>query len=360
MDHRPAKPQDLSKEWSGGRFRKVYYLMGQLDEVKDAVAELKSRFQADCFNLSEFTREEDSGAAAVSDALTQPVFAERRLVIVSNPRIAARDPEPFIEYLKDPLATTTLVMVSDQRKPGAKDPLASLASSQGAVCVYYPLRDFEARARLAEETRKWGKSLAADAAELLVEEAGLDWHILRQEVEKAALFVGEARAISRDDVLACLGYRKGADPYILTRLVGRRELGPCLSHLRAIFSAGKAEDHAFPVLAQTRNVVAKQLRAMRLLREGAAPDSVLAALRIKDWGTYEGFLGWLRPLSERRLARDLAACARVEADLKSKTWLDPHQEVERLVVELCREQATSRTSAVAPRPSIPSPGAGPT
>ena len=39
--------------------------------------------------------------------------------------------------------------------------------------------------------------------------------------------------------------------------------------------------------------------------------------------------------SEARLRRDLRRCLEVEADLKSKAWLDAKLELERLVVELC-------------------------
>ncbi|MBI5884140.1 MAG: hypothetical protein HZB91_13680 [Elusimicrobia bacterium] len=336
MESRPLSSRDLSKEWASGRFRKFYYLLGQPDDARDAVAELKARFKADSFNLSEFTRESDPAHAAVSDALTQPVFADRRLVIVGHPKIAGRDPEPFVEYLKDPLASTTLVIVSDDRKPGVKDPLVSLANTHGAVCVFYALRDYEARGRVTDDARKLGKSLSPDAAEFLVEEAGLDGHILRQELEKAALFVGSAGSITRDDLLACLGYTKGADPYVLSRLIGRRDLSRCLAHLKVVFSAGKAEDHVFQILAQTRNIVVKQLRAKRMLRQGADPDAVLDELRVSRKKLYEGFLEWLSPLTERRLTRDLGACLRSEADLKSKAWLDARQETERLVVELCR------------------------
>ncbi|MFA6318622.1 MAG: DNA polymerase III subunit delta [Elusimicrobiota bacterium] len=340
MESRPLPSRDLLREWAAGKFRKFYYLMGQPDEVRDALVELKARFKADSFNLGEFSREGDRSSAAVSDALTQPVFSERRLVIVSHPKIAKADPEPFVEYLKDPLETTTLVVVSEDRKPGIKDPLAALAFKHGALCVFYALRDFEARGRLVDEARKLGKTLTLDAAEFLVEEVGLDVHILRQELEKAALFVGSATSIERTDILACLGYTKGVDPYILSRLIGQRDLRRCLAHLETVFSAGRAEDHVFQILAQTRNMVIKQLHAKRMLRQGADPEAVLDKVKVSRKKLYEGFLDWLAPLTEPRLARDLARCLSVEASLKSKAWLDARQEAERLVVELCRKRAT--------------------
>ncbi|MBI5210485.1 MAG: DNA polymerase III subunit delta [Elusimicrobia bacterium] len=329
------KPQDLSKEWSSGKFRRAYYLLGQPDDVKDALAELKKRFKADSFNLSEFSRETDPPSAALSDALTQPVFADRRLVIVAHPKIVAQDPDAFLDYLKNPVETTTLVLVSHDKSASAKDRLVAPASAAGAVCVFQPLKPWDTPARLIKEAARWGKSLAPDAAELIVEEAGCDWHVLRQEIEKATLYVGQAKAITRQDILACLGYHRGADGYLLTKHVAQRDLKGCLSHLQAVFSAGKAEDHVYPLLAQIRNAVSKQLRARRMLRQGTGEHEVLDALRLRS-KFYDGYLQWLRPLTESRLTIDLRACLSTEVGLKSKTWLDPRQEVERLAVRLCR------------------------
>ncbi|MDE2511750.1 MAG: hypothetical protein KGL74_11570, partial [Elusimicrobia bacterium] len=85
------RPPELLKEWQAGKFRPVYYLFGEESAAKsDAVLKLKELFKADDFNLFEFSGDPGSEAPAIlSEALTLPVFSDRRLVVVRNPKIPA-------------------------------------------------------------------------------------------------------------------------------------------------------------------------------------------------------------------------------------------------------------------------------
>ncbi|MBI4371639.1 MAG: DNA polymerase III subunit delta [Elusimicrobia bacterium] len=322
----------LLGEWKAGRFRPVYYLLGEESAAKaQALLELKKLFGADDFNRRELDAQ--AGAqAAIAEALTLPVLAERRLVIVRGPRLPAEARAAFAAYLESPCATTTLVLLCDDRRPDRRDPLAAAAARAGAVCVFAPLDEGTAAERLIARARELGKTLAPRAAEALVAEAGTDWGVLAGELEKAALFVGNAPGIGVEDALQCLGYRKSADPWALERLVQERDLKACLDQLAALFADGKPEDAVFRALAQIRGACLKQLKAKRLLRAGAAPREIETRLRI----FYDrGFFARAERVGEERLRRDLRRCLEVEADLKSKSWLDPKLELERLVVELC-------------------------
>ena len=332
------RPGDLLKEWQAGKFRPVYYLFGEEAAAKfDALQSLKALFKADDFNLFEFSGDPNSEADAIlSEALTLPVFADRRLVIVRSPKIPAEARAAFAEYLKSPSPTTTLVLLSDERRPDKKDALAAAASAAGAVGLFAPLSDEEAAERLIAAAKKAGKALAPEAADAIVAEAGTDWGILNGELEKLILFVGAEAAIGTDAALLCLGYRKSADPWAFERLVQARDLKACLGQLREQFADTKPDEVVFRSLAQIRGAYLKQLKAKRMLKAGLAPREIEQKLRI----FYDnGFFARAQRVTEERLRRDLRRCLEVETDLKSKTWLDSKLEFERLVVELCSPTA---------------------
>ena len=328
------RPDDLLKEWRSGKFRPVYYLFGEESAAKsDALLALKSLFQATDFNLFEFSGDPSSESAAViSEALTLPVFAERRLVIARNPKIPADARAAFADYLKSPSATTTLVLLSEDRRPDKRDVLANAASVAGAVCIFSPLTEEEACSRLIVRAQSAGKTLAAEAADALVAEAGTDWGILSNELEKLILFVGAETTITPAAALQCLGYHKSADPWAFERLIQSRDMKACLIQLGEQFSGSKPEEVVFRSLAQVRGAYLKQLKAKRLLKAGLGQREIEGKLRI--W--YDnGFWSRAERVTESRLRRDLRRCLEVEADLKSKAWLDPKLEFERLVIELC-------------------------
>lgn len=332
------KPADLLKEFKAGKLRPVYYLFGEEAAAKaQALDQLRELFKGDTFNLCEFSGDPDQEAPAiVSECSTLPVFSDKRLVIAKNPKLLADARETLAAYLKDPLPSTTLVLFSDDRKPDARDALAKAAAAAGAVCVFSPLKEEEALDKLKACAKAAGKTLSDEAATALVAEAGTDWGVLSQELEKAVLYAGKSKEISGDDALAVLGYRKAADPFALSRLVAERKLAESLAHLRRLFDGGKTEDSAFRALAQISAAVTKQVKAKRLIKAGVPSESILGKLRLHPYWDRD-YLRQLGKFHEKRLARDLKRCLMTEADLKSKTWLDPRLELERLVVDLSRD-----------------------
>ncbi len=338
------RPDDLLKEWRSGKFRPVYYLFGEESAAKaDALLKLKELFKADDFNLVEFLGDPNfESPAIVSEAMTLPIFADRRLVIVRNPKIPAAAREAFADYLKSPSATTTLILLSEDRRPDKRDTLANVAGASGAVCIFSPLTEEEACSRLIAHAKSAGKALSPEAADALVNEAGTDWGILTNELEKLILFVGTGTNIPPAAALQCLGYRKSADPWAFERLIQSRDMKACLVQLSEQFADSKPEEVVFRSLAQVRGAYLKQLKAKRLLKAGLGQREIEGKLRI--W--YDnGFWSRAERVTEPRLRRDLRRCLEVEADLKSKAWLDPKIEFERLVVELCTP--TERLAATA-------------
>jgi DNA polymerase-3 subunit delta len=337
MDLAPAQ---LAAEWKAGKFRPVYYLFGEESAAKgEAVLRLKAAFKPDDFNLREFPvdgQPVDAGPV-LAEAMTLPVFADRRLVIVHNPKLLAEARAALADYAKAPSPTTTLVLLSEDRRPDKRDALyGAVSASQGAVCVFSPLTEDEAVERLVAEAKKAGKTMDAGVAAAIVADAGTDWAILAGELEKAMLFVGKGTTIGLDAVSASMGLGKQIDPWAFERLVSARELKPCLSYLGDAFAEAKPEEVVFRSLAQARAAYLKQLKAKRMLKAGLQTREIETKLRI----FYDnGFFARAQRVSEDRLRRDLRRLLEVETDLKSKAWLDAKIELERLVVELCTPKA---------------------
>jgi len=325
---------ELLKEWETGPLRPAYCLLGEETSAKsEALKRLKGWFKADDFNFREFS-DADDPEAIVAEAMTLPVFSERRLIIVNTPRILAAAKAAFVAYLKDPLKSSCLVLLSDEKKADGKDALMKAASAAGALCVFAPLKEEQAQQRLMAAAKQEGRTLTQEAAMSLVAEAGTNWGILRQELDKMLLF-SSAKELSQADVIQCLGYRKSADPFALSRLIQERKLKDCLSHARRLISEGRADEQVFRILAQVSAAVAKQLRAKRMLKARQAPEAIFRSLRLHPYWDRD-YLGMVGRLEESRLIQDAKACLRTEEDLKSKSWLDPKLEIEKLIAGLCR------------------------
>lgn len=323
-------PSAVSQEWKSHKFRPAYLFLGEDDAARQqAFAELKAAIDADPFNLCEFSTEpvED----IVSAVSTLPMFADRRLVLVKNPRLGAAAKKAFAEYLKDPNAAAILALESEDKRPDSRDALTSAVAAKGAVVVFQPLREDEAARRLVAEAEKAGVALDEEAAELVVEEAGTNWGILRSELAKMLLFAKGRKTLGREEALACLGYRRDANPFDLPRLVLARDRAGALKNVRRLLEEGADE---FQLLAQVRAAVNRLFKAKRLAAAGRPQAQIFGELRLHPHFDRD-FLKLAAQTNEAKLVRGLKACLDVEVSLKSKAWLDGQVELERLIAYLC-------------------------
>lgn len=330
-------PKSLFQEWKGGAFRPAYLFCGEDAGSKQAAVEtLRELLRADAFNSHDFPGSLDAQAAEIASACaTPPMFSARRVVIVRNAEFAAAGRRILADYLRSPLETTTLVLLSGEAKADPKDAIAMGVAALGGVVLFKALAEGEAVARLRDEARRGGFELEAAAAELLVSEAGGNWGILRAELEKLRLFVAGKQKAGVEDAAACLGYRKEANPFELARMVQRRKAPEALALLRRML---EEDEKPFALLAKITGALSQQLRAKRLAKSGVPPDQIFRELRVNKYYNAD-FLKLAAETGEASLIRGLRACLDAETALKSSSWLEPKIELESLVLKVCGKDA---------------------
>lgn len=333
-----AALEAAARDWKAGRFQAAYLFAGEDAAAKGSALEaLKKALKADDLNTSEFSGESDEQAAdIVSVCRTAPMFSERRLVVVRNLKFKLEARQALAAYLDAPAPTAVLVLFSadaPSQKKGEKNLIADAVAKHGQVLTFGPLGPEEAAARLKEEARGAGFELPEEAVEAILEEAGTSWGILKGEVEKIRLFLKGRKSAGAQDVLACLGFRRDAGPFELSNAVERRDLKASLGALHRMLEEGSS---AYEILPNISRAVNSQVKAKRYLKAGVSSFEMWGKVRV--FGPRQPpFLKALEGLSETRLLNDLKACLRTEADLKSKTWLDPAVELGQLVARLCRK-----------------------
>lgn len=334
-----GSPEAALKAWKQGKPAPVYLFAGEDSTSKSAaIAALKAALGVDDLNVSEFSGDQESQAAEiVSLCRTAPMFSPRRLVVVHDVKLGKSGRELLAEYPASPSDTSVLVVFYPEALPSYKsgidkDPVLRAFSARAEVVVFGPLTREEAARRMREEAKRSGFELSDEAVEAVLEEAGTQWGIIQSELEKIRLFLKGKKSASTADILACLGYRQEAGPFELGNALERRDLKASLGVLRRMLEEGST---VYELMPQVSRAVLVQLKAKRLLKAGVSEFELWGKLRIFDKGRQGSFLKAVKALSDARLVGDLRACLRVEADLKSKAWLDADIELEGLVARLC-------------------------
>jgi len=191
----------------GGRFEPAYLLAGEDGYlVGRALARLMDKALGSGsrdFNLDIFHGMDCSPSDAVSAAMSMPMMADRRVVVVKGID-RMRKPEQLAEYLESPSPTTVLILVAEGVERSKAMSLARRFEA-GVFTYFYPPRDSETPARITEMAGDYGYSISRDAAGYLKDMLGNNLALIDAELKKVINHVGDKKTIGIEDVTDAVG-----------------------------------------------------------------------------------------------------------------------------------------------------------
>lgn len=237
----------------------------------------------------------------------------------------------LLRYLSEPSPSTCLVLTC-QKKLEAGHPLVRAVTAKGRLVP----ADVPGRKELIPWTRhylkkKWGKSLAPDAAALLVDRCRQERLLLRGELDKLANYVGERREIEAADILAVVGKTSEESVFELLDAIGKREAGEALRLARECASRG---EEPLAVLGLLARQVRLTWQAKAMLAQGVVPGEIGRRLAVHPY-VAEKTVQQAKKSDEAHLMQALQAV--LEADVLIKTGTcPPRTALETLCVRLCQ------------------------
>ncbi len=309
--------------------------------LDDAVAALDRCLfgepSAAAFDRHVFDAREVSVEAVLNAALTVPVLAPRRLVVVRHVQAwPSRAAASLEAYAAAHSPTTCLVLLAGEALgPNRERPSPHwlLAAVPGSAQVEVGLR----RGRAVEDwlrrrAEAEGIAVTEEAARLLVQMVGEDGARLLGEVRKAALAGGpDHRVVGVREVEAVVGEHRVTGLFELTRAVERREVGAALRALDRLLAT---EEPLLLLAALVRDARAAWT-AREAQQRGLGVAEIARRLR-RPPAAVEALLGVLGGESAATLARRLDRCWQAERRLKSGG--EPRAELTALVTDLCRDR----------------------
>jgi DNA polymerase-3 subunit delta len=323
------KVEAVLSELAEGQIRPAYLLAGAeallRDDALEAIEKAVLSSGPRDFNLDRL----EVGKATpgrLEEALENlPVMAERRLVILreTEGRGAKLDAawggviESWLARV-DATTANVLVLVSgkvDKRNKwvkGFRDPAALVECDA-------PKQSRELAGFLAQEARRQGLTLDADAAALLAERVGPQLMLLRQEIEKAALLAGPGEPVTRRHVEMAVSAVAEEPIWDLTDAIGQGRVADAVNLLSRLLAQGSAPPAILGALAS---------HFRRLVRVGhgesvAGPPFVVRKLEQQA-----------RRYSARRLVTCLRAIHRADVELKGGSVMRSERALEQLVLGL--------------------------
>jgi DNA polymerase-3 subunit delta len=285
------------------------------------------------FGLSAHPGDKATYAAVHDELETLPFLSPRRLVVVDNADpFVTRERQRLEKYAAKPSATGVLVL--DVHTWQASTKLAKAVPDAGTVVCKTP-----ATHHLPQWCKEWcaaqhGKDLAVPAARLLVDLVGPDMGLLDQELNKLAVYAGEAKRITEEDVDRLVGQSREENTWKIFDLIGAGRVGDSLTFLGRLLDQG---EDPLRLLGAFSMQLRRLAQAARLHGDGLALDKALDEVGVPSFpAARQGAQQQLRHLGRRRLNQVYDWLLQTDVGLKGGSQLPPRTLLERLVVQLAR------------------------
>ena len=263
-----------------GKLGSIYLIVGDgyaCDQVLRTIQEVHAGGDGtgSVAPMERFRAGEHAVDLVLASALTMPMFAERRLIVVRHcDEWKADSLNALIPYVEKPVPTTTLVLIA--RKIDARVKAIAAIKKQGGLIRFEELRDRHASQWILQEAQRQGVRLDAGAAKQIADSIGTNRGELASALERVADYAGGNRVSLRDveDVLSETRQRSVFD---LTNAVGRADQKTAIYVLRRM---REAREPGLKIIA----MIARHLRQLwsvkELSEEGGSDSSIARALGI--------------------------------------------------------------------------------
>ena len=256
--------------------------------VEQAVAQIVDAVRPElgppAFNLSQVRAGDPDAVEAFRTARTLPMMGARRLVVVRELEAGSTAFfEAAVAYAKAPVPEAVVVL------RGERFPKVEKGGSNWAVRVrnavkktglYVSLaaKDVSAVDFARERARAAGKELSGPDARVLVEVIGDDLSRLSNEVDKLALYVGEAPAITSEAIHEASALLAHAAIWDLTSALATRDASAALEALHRLQEGGDDPRRLLGMIAwQCRDL----LRVAARVRAGVPERQIRSDVRMR-------------------------------------------------------------------------------
>lgn len=286
--------------------------------------------------VEEFSADNDGGdtTMAADAAQTPPFLSERRVVVVRDITTYSSEAlQPLINYLADPLPTTSMVLVTGD-KGRLSTQLSGVIKQVGhIISTDVPSQAKGRSAWFADQLKKSPVRLDSQAIAMLDAHLGGDLGRLSSLLETLAAGYGEGAHLGPDDIAPFLGEAGDIPPWDLTDSIDRGDTPGALEALSRMMGAG--ERHPLQIMAVLHGHYTKMLRldGANIVDEAAAAD----VLGIKG-STFPAkkALTQARRLGHEGVSEAIRLLADADLDLRGATAWPEELVIEVLVARLSR------------------------
>lgn len=223
--------QKIIQEVKGGKLAPVYFLYGEeiffIDEVEKVIVKSALQPGEEDFNLDILYGKDISSLNEIITICQQyPVFSERRLVVLREAQHLSRKEswEPLVSYLKQPMTSTTLVILFKHKSLDKRWDVSKKILSQTVNFEASKLKEHELGPWVKNWIENIGYKINDQHAQLIAENLGNDLSRIVNESEKLALALPKGSVIDAEVIEKYIGISRDYNTTELINAIQQHQL----------------------------------------------------------------------------------------------------------------------------------------
>lgn len=296
----------------------ITLLVGTESALRDeAVGQIRDALFKDTssrdLNSHLFTAGQDALSEILMLAGTAPFLASRRLVILKEvENLEDAEKKELLAFLAHEPKFACWVLMTDETSTTKSAFLGGLGRLAKVVNCQAPYRDSEFKAWIRKRVTEEGKTIAEDAADLLIQRTGRDLSQIGSRIEQLCIYASGRKGILLKDVEDLCGESAEESAFNLYEALERGDFETAFKGLSKLLEEG-AKPHE--VIGAMVWRFERNARIKNLLDQGETPADIGYALRINRF-FLEREIGQARRLNAGKFGRQLSALSECDQSIK--------------------------------------------
>ena len=220
--------EDVMKELKSGRFKPVYYFMGEesyyIDLLSDYIAHHILTETEQEFNLTVLYGADVDMASVITAAKRYPMMAEHQVIIVKEAQ-ALRGLDELSYYLQRPLLSTILVFCHKHGTLDRRKKVAAEIEKIGTLFESKKIKESQLPSFITNYLKRKGAEVEPKAASMLSDFVGTDLSRLTGELDKLILTLASgATRITPEQVERHIGISKDFNNFELRSALVEKDI----------------------------------------------------------------------------------------------------------------------------------------
>jgi DNA polymerase-3 subunit delta len=209
------------------QFHPVYFFCGEedyyIDQLVDALEANVLTESEKSFNQTILYGKDATAQIVIETCLRLPMMSDKQLVIIKEAQ-SFKDIDGIIQYLKNPVKSTILVMAYKHGLPDKRKSFGKEIQKQSVYFESTPLRDYQMAAWIKSYIKSKGYKMDDATVALLAEYTGTELSTVSNEIEKLIINKAKGAAITIEDIEKGVGVSKEYNSFELSNALANKDV----------------------------------------------------------------------------------------------------------------------------------------